>query len=72
MSELAAVLEKRRRKSEVKGAIVENVPGVTIADAIHTTNNDKKQVVDNDDDNGNEYDDNNNSGAGTNCKIFTT
>ena len=64
MSELAAVLEKRRRKSEVKGAIVENVPGVTIADAIHTTNNDKKQVVDNDDDNGNEYDDNNNSGAG--------
>ena len=64
MSELAAVLEKRRRKSEVKGAIVENVPGVTIADAIHTTNNDKKQVVDNDDDNGNEHDDNNNSGAG--------
>ena len=37
MAELAAVLAKRRRKSEVVGAIVENTPTATVADAGHTT-----------------------------------
>ena len=37
MAELAAVLAKRRRKSEVAGAIVENTPTATFADAGHTT-----------------------------------
>ena len=35
MAELAAVLAKRRRKSEVIGAIVENTPTTSIADASH-------------------------------------
>ena len=35
MAELAAVLAKRRRKSEVAGAIVENTPTTSIADAGH-------------------------------------
>ena len=37
MAELAAVLAKRRRKSEVVGAVVENTPTATVADAGHTT-----------------------------------
>lgn len=70
MSELQEILAKRRRKSEVHGAIVENAPKATIADHVHSGNTLDKTGVDDNKDNEHHNDVNEgvNDGAGNELK----
>jgi hypothetical protein len=71
MSELKEILAKRRRKSEVHGAIVENAPKETIADHAHSKNSLDEVSVDNNKDRGDQNSDvkeDVNDGAGSELK----